>query len=153
MIESVLDALQRGFHKETEAYVKYQIFSQKAREEAKTAASEEMKNVLLKSADLFRHMAEDEFKHAFFYLNAIGDITTTAQHLEGAFKAEQNDHAEYTISASAAQVGGMDEISRQFLLIASTEKNHAQLIQDLSGRLQDLWFNVRMKQIETKPEE
>jgi rubrerythrin len=153
MIESVLEALQRGFHKETVAYVKYLVFSQKAREEAKTAATEEQKIELLKAADLFRHMADDEFKHAYFYLNAVGDITTTAQHLEIALKAELNDHIEYTISASAAQAGGMDEIGRQFMLIASTEKNHAQLIQDLSAHLQDLWFDGRMKLIESRPEE
>jgi rubrerythrin len=83
----------------------------------------------------------------------MGEITTTGQHLEFAVRAEQNDHIEYTISASAAQAGGMDEIAHQFKLIAATEDNHARQIQDLSSRLQDLWFDGRMKLIDSPPTE
>lgn len=149
MIESVREALQRGFFKETQAYVKYLIYSQKAREEAKLATSDEQKNVLLAAADLFRHMADDEFKHAHFYLKAMGDTTTTLQHLENAMKCEQNDFVEYTISSTAALADGQTEISSQFMLIASTEKNHAQLCHELSVQLQDIWFDDRMKLIDT----
>ena len=148
MLESVRQTLERGFVKESQSYIKYLIFSQKARQEAGSTANDEQKNTLLEASALFRQLADDEFKHAFFYLNALGEIDATTQHLTLAVQAEENDFADYTMSAAAAQTEGMDEISRHFLRIAADEKQHAQLCTTLLSRLQNQWLSDRLKQID-----
>ena len=145
MIESVRQTLERGFVNETQAYAKYLIFSQKARQEAGSAATAEQKNVLLEASALFRQLAEDEFKHAFFYLTALGEIESTEQHLHTTIQAEENDQAEYTLSAASAKTAGMEEIARHFLRIAADEKFHAQSAGDLLKRLEEMWLKERLK--------
>jgi len=146
MKESIRQALERGFIRETQAYQKYMLFSRKAEEEAKSS-SEKEKPLLHEAAILFRRLAEDESGHAEYYLKVLGDVRETIQNLQKSIEGEENDSVEYAISASAARNEDMEEIAGIFERIAKSEKHHVELFSKLYERMQNLWLVDRLKQI------
>ena len=146
MKESIRQALERGFIRETQAYQKYMLFARKAEKEAKTS-SEKEKPLLHEAALLFRRIAKEEAGHAGYYLRVLGDIGETNQNLQKTIEAEENDSVEYAISASAARNEDMEEIAGMFERIAKSEKHHVDLFSKLYERMQDLWLDDRLKQI------
>jgi rubrerythrin len=146
MKESIQQALERGFTRETRAYRKYALFAQAAEEEVKTS-SEKEKVLLLEAAKLFRRIADEEAGHAEYYLTVLGEIGDTNQNLHKSIEAEENDIGEYKISASAARTEELEDIARAFERIAKSEKHHVELFSKLSERMQDLWLDDRLNQI------
>jgi rubrerythrin len=146
MKESIRQALERGFIRETQAYQKYMLFSRKAEEEAKSS-SEKEKPLLHEAAILFRRLAEEEAGHAEYYLKVLGDVRETIQNLQKSIEAEENDSVEYAISASAARNEDMEEIAGIFERIAKSEKHHVELFSKLYERMQNLWLDDRLNQI------
>ncbi len=146
MIESVRQTLERGFIRETQAHLKYMIFAQKAEDEAKTAIEKE-KALLLEAAVLFRKISLDEAGHAQIYLKELGEIGKTSQNLQTAVEMEQNDGVEYALSAAATRAEEMEEIAKIFERIAKNEKHHVELYRQLADKMQNLWFEDRLKRI------
>jgi rubrerythrin len=144
MNEGIKNALERGFTRETQAYIKYRTFAQRAEEEARTAKTEKGRNLLLEAAQLFNRVAEDEAGHALYYLRTLDQIGDTAHNLLQAAEGEQTDTVEYNISAAAARVGGMEEVAAAFERIAEIEKKHTGQFAELSDRLQRRWLTDRL---------
>lgn len=138
MLDSIRQALERGFYKEAQSYIRYLFYAQKARMEADGAAAPELKNALLEASALYRQLAEDEFKHAFYYLTTLDEIQSTLANLDYSVQAELSDQAEYSMSAGAARALELEDIARHFLRIADDEKYHAHAAAQLKKRLEEL---------------
>jgi rubrerythrin len=146
MKDSIRQALERGFIRETQAYLKYSLFAKAAEGEAKTSSAKEM-GILLEAAKLFRRIAEEEAGHAEYYLKALGEVGDSNQNVNKSIEAEENDIVEYTISASAARADGMEDVAGIFERIAQSEKRHVELFKKLSEGMQDLWLSDRLNLI------
>jgi rubrerythrin len=68
MIDGIKQALERGFNRECQAYMKYLAFSHVAENEANQAVSILDKQKYLETMLLFRRVAQEEYGHAFFLL-------------------------------------------------------------------------------------
>jgi rubrerythrin len=145
MIEGIQKALERGFTRETQAYIKYRIYAQKAEEEGRGATSEKVRNLMQEAAQLFNHVAEEEAGHALYYLRMIEEIGDTARNLMESANGEQTDTVEYSISAAAARLAGLEEVAQAFERIAEIEKIHTGQFAELSGRMQRRWLTDRLK--------
>ncbi len=144
MNEGIKNALQRGFTRETQAYIKYRIFAQKAEEEGRGAKSEKARIMLQEASQLFNRVAEDEAGHALYYLRTLDEIGDTGHNLQEAAEGEQNDAVEYNISAAAARLAGMEDVAQAFERIAELEKKHTGLFAELSERMQRRWLTDRL---------
>jgi rubrerythrin len=145
MIEGVKKALERGFTRETQAYLKYRIYAQKAEEEARAATSDKVRSLMLEAQRMFSAVAEEEAGHALYYLRALDEIGDTARNLMDAAEGEQADVVEYAISAAAARVAGMEEVAQSFERIAEIEKRHTGQFAELSERMQRRWLTDRLR--------
>jgi rubrerythrin len=145
MNEGIRKALERGFTRETQAYIKYRIFAQKADEEGRAASSDKVRAMMQEAAQLFNRVAEDEAGHALFFLRMLEEIGDTSHNLLEAAEGEQTDTVEYNISAAAARVAGMEEAAQTFERIAEIEKKHTGQFSELSERMQRRWLTDRLK--------
>jgi rubrerythrin len=145
MIEGVKKALERGFARETQAYLKYRFFAQKAEEDAKAASSEKVRSLMIEAQQLFSLVAEEEAGHALYYARALDEIGDTARNLMDAAEGEQADVVEYAISAAAARVSGLEEVAESFERISEIEKRHTGQFAELSERMQHRWLTDRLR--------
>jgi rubrerythrin len=147
MKDSIRQALERGFIRETQACRKYTLFAKAAEEEAKKSSAKEMP-LLLETATLFRRIAEEEAGHAEYYLKVLGEIGDTKDNVHKSIEAEENDIVEYSISAAVARTDGMEDIAGIFERIAQSEKRHVELFCKLSERMQDMWLGDRLNLVD-----
>jgi len=124
--------LYSAFAGESQAMVKYRIFSEKAKEEGYQGI-----------AEIFQETSMNEQAHAAVWLRYIhgGNIRDTASNLSD---AQQGEHFEWTSMyadyAKIAKEEGFDEIARRFELVGSIEKWH-------DGRYQKYLDEVNQKSV------
>jgi rubrerythrin len=147
MLESIQQALERGFNREAQAIERYVLFAHKAEEEAKTATTEAESKLLKEAAELFLKIAEDESDHAHQYLMSLDGISETVNNLKTAMDLEENDTVEYSISAAAARSNDLEDIAQKFERIGAAEKRHFAQLEKITLRLQETWMNKRLNQI------
>jgi rubrerythrin len=142
--ESVRQAFERGYIRETQAYLKYIYFARRAEEEA-LDASEKENDLLREAARLFRQAADQKAGHAEEYLIGLDEIGDTIPNLQNSIEAELNDIFECNRSASAARSEGLEVMANQFERIAKMDQRHVLLFSKLSERMQDLWIGDRLQ--------
>jgi rubrerythrin len=147
MLESIQQALERGFNREAQVIERYVLFAHKAEEEAKTATTEAESKLLKEAAELFLKIAEDESNHAHQYLMSLDGISETVNNLKTAMDLEENDAVEYSISAAAARSNDLEDIAQIFEQIGAAEKRHFAQLKKIIMRLQETWMNKRLNQI------
>ena len=145
MLDGIKQALERGFTRECQAYLKYLVFSHVAENEANKAVNIEDKQKYLEAMLLFRRVAQEEYGHAFFYLDALNGIGDSLHNLHDALNMEKNDKIEYTISASAAMAAGDSDSASIFERIQAMEVRHIEQFEKLAERMQSSWLDDRLK--------
>jgi rubrerythrin len=144
--ESVRQALELGYIRESQAYSKYIYFAHRAEEEA-LAASEEESDLLGEAARLFRQIAEEKAGDAEEYMIFLDEIGGTNPNLQNSIEAELNDIVELRTSAATARSEGLEVIANKFEQVAKMEKRRLVLLSQLSDRIQDLWTDDRAELI------
>ncbi len=147
MIDGIKQALERGFVRECQAYMKYLAFSHVAENEANQAVSIQDKQKYMEAMLLFRRVAQEEYGHAFFYFDALNGIGDSLQNLNEALDMEKNDAVEYSISASAARAAGDTDSAAIFERIQLMEVRHVEQFEKLAERIQESWLDDRLKNV------
>ena len=124
--------LYSAFAGESQAMVKYRIFSEKAKQEGYEGI-----------AEIFQETSQNEQAHAAIWLRYIhgGNLKDTASNLSD---AQQGEHFEWTSMyadyAKIAKEEGFDEIARRFEMAGNIEKRH-------DGRYQKYLDEVNQKSV------
>ncbi|HIE09340.1 MAG TPA: rubrerythrin family protein [Armatimonadetes bacterium] len=117
MREMTKENLQAAFAGESQAHMKYLVFSQKAEDEG-----------LANVARLFRALAFAEQVHATNHLKTLGQLGNTAQNLDAAMGGETFEVEEmYPAYIEVAKAQGESEAQRSMERAMEAEKVHASL--------------------------
>jgi rubrerythrin len=145
MLDGIKQALERGFIRECQAYMKYLAFSHVAENEASQSVSTQDKQKYLEAMLLFRRVAQEEYGHAFFYFDALKGIGDSLKNLQEALEMEKNDAVEYSISASAARAVGDSDTADIFDRIQAMEVRHIEQFEKLAERFEESWLDDRLR--------
>ena len=106
--------LHTAFSAETQAYIRYKIFENKAKEDGYEAV-----------AELFKKTADNEMEHAEVWFRYLGGACATEHNLDAAAKGEKFEWSKmYSRFAEEARAEGFKTIGDIFERIASVEKTH-----------------------------
>ena len=123
---SITDFLRSAFAGESQTNRKYLAYAARAEEEGYPQA-----------ARLFRAAAESETFHAYNYLQALKEIRSTRENLQGAISVETNAFQKRIPEMiAAARAAGNPEAERLFRCTLESEKIHARLFKKMLDTLE-----------------
>lgn len=108
--------LMTAFENESEAYTRYSIYSQKAREDGFNQIS-----------DIFQETAHNELSHALIWLTWLGEkdeFPYTFDNLKGSWQLEKDKSDEYHSFYVEAKKEGFATLAALFEKVGRIEENH-----------------------------
>ena len=143
--DQIRKTLEAGLEGEAKAHLLYTFYARVADEEAGFAPTPEIAELLRRSAELFRQIAQEEVAHAYAHLTAMDGIGDTRQNIATALEAETYEYKMmYPSSALAARADGNETIAAKFEAISLAERRHATEFEQLHERLTEAWLKNRL---------